>query len=509
LEESKVKEYEPIIDQSKVQLFIVEDQKDNSDYNETIKDVSRLIRDGNDRLQVQCKKGILLLGDTGAGKSTLAHLLSNRELKAIIEHESGDLLLDAVDPAPDIVIGHNMASETKVPNKCLGRNGTVIWDCPGFNDTDPVQEIANSFYIKRLFETTEEMRFVLVIPEPHLRISRGENFLATISSFMKVFSNIKTVAKDSIALVITQVPPHKKIINIANSIEKILNDNQSVTDEQRELVTYLAAMPALHLFYQPKEEGVFNADNLLREMERESCYIKTSPAMAGISVSPKALKCSELLLNSAKSNFNKILDVTVKAILDATSCMNNTQKNVLATNYSLVKDWIPDSIQYKVQDEKNEYFPQLDLLFRLQKELGSSAGSMPEGLEFLRRAFETIAKYAEYGNTALKHQIQDYGYCLRQQYEYVKFFTKVCGKELPEVHLIELLQICQGKVAENLEFHVSSLHIDPSQIDTGYYHKALSYLEQYPHSKSCAKLKAICYSGLAIIADIKVISKEL
>jgi tetratricopeptide (TPR) repeat protein len=147
---------------------------------------------------------------------------------------------------------------------------------------------------------------------------------------------------------------------------------------------------------------------------------------------------------------------------------------------------------------ENEHFPELDLLFRLQKILGvGQVGSMLEGLHVLQQALETIAEYAEFGNIALKNQIQDYGYCLKQQYEYVKFFAGVCGKELPVAHLNGLLQLCGAKVAENLEFQVSTLHIDQSKLDAGYYHKAISYLENYPNSKPCIKLKALCYSSLA------------
>ncbi|MFP3018079.1 MAG: hypothetical protein ACEY3E_04140 [Candidatus Tisiphia sp.] len=170
IEEAKVKEYVPEI--QVVKLFEVADgdnQFDNADQ-ATIKQVSHLIRDGNNRLQGHGKKGILLLGNTGAGKSTLAHLFSGRKLQAIFDNETDELVIDAMQPLDDIVIGHKLASETKIPNKCFAKDkDLIIWDCPGFNDTDPVQEIANSFYIKRLFETTEQLKFILVLPELVLR----------------------------------------------------------------------------------------------------------------------------------------------------------------------------------------------------------------------------------------------------------------------------------------------------------------------------------------------------
>ncbi|WP_342278329.1 hypothetical protein [Candidatus Tisiphia endosymbiont of Myopa tessellatipennis] len=80
-----------------MKLFEVADgnnQFDNDDQ-ATIKQVSNLIRDGNDRLQEHGKKGILLLGDTGAGKSTLAHLFSGRKLQAIFDDKTNELVIDA------------------------------------------------------------------------------------------------------------------------------------------------------------------------------------------------------------------------------------------------------------------------------------------------------------------------------------------------------------------------------------------------------------------------------
>jgi tetratricopeptide (TPR) repeat protein len=422
-------------------------------------------------------------------------------LKAIVDDKSGELIVDTMQPFADIVIGHRMASQTKIPNKCLA-DGTVIWDCPGFNDTDPVQEIANSFYIKKLFETTYEVKFVLVVPEHYLVRDKGNHFLATLSSFMKTFSNIEAI-DDSVSLVITQVTAHKQPQHIKNSIEQILADNESVTERQKILVNKLINS-SLHLFHKPKDEGEFNVVNPFEAMEGLSQYIKGSPDIANMSISMKALECALPLFSTAGSNFNKILEIMTKAILEATDCLKANPNNLFAQNYHIIKDMVPIAISHKnlPLHQENEHFPELDLLFGLQKILGSNqAGSMLEGLNVLQQALEAIAEYSGSGNIALKNQVQDYAYCLKQQYEYVKFFSGICGKELPAAHLTELLQLCGAKVAENLEFQVSSLHIDQSQLDADYYHKAIGYLEQYPNSKPCIKLKSLCYSGLAGIAE--------
>ncbi|WP_375331722.1 hypothetical protein [Candidatus Tisiphia endosymbiont of Temnostethus pusillus] len=501
IEEAKMKEY--ILEIPVVKLFEVADGDNqfDKDNQATIKQVSDLIRDGNDRLQEHGKKGILLLGNTGAGKSTLAHLFSGRELQAIFDNETDELVIDAMQPLANIVIGHKLASETKIPNKCFAKD-IIIWDCPGFNDTEPVQEIANSFYIKRLFETTDQLKFVLIIAESDLRSKRGNDFLETLSNFMKSFKDVGSIG-GSISLVITQVSKDKDTQHIRKSIERILTDNQRAKDEHKELVNKLKDC-SIHLFHRPNEEGELVAPDLLAAIDTSSKYSDVNGEMVNVTISKEAKECSSHLLNTASNNFNQLLEVIVKAIGNATKCLNVNPLNAFSENYHLVKDWIPSSINYNPlkQHSEGEYFLELELLSRLQQVFNKSIDSISNALINFQIAVEIFAEYAEFGNVQLQHQIQDYGYCLQQQYEYVKFFASVCKAELPDhAKIAELITACHTKVAENLEYQVSSLPIDKNQSDSAYYHEALKYLKNYQDSPACKNLKAIAYSCLATIAE--------
>ncbi|MDD9334877.1 MAG: hypothetical protein PV347_02365 [Rickettsiaceae bacterium] len=502
IEDAKMKEYIPEI--QVVKLFEVADgdnQFDNDDQ-ATIKQVSSLIRDGNDRLQEHGKKGILLLGDTGAGKSTLAHVFTGRKLQAIKNGVTNEMVIDAMQPLDDIVIGHKLASETKIPNKCLFKDLT-IWDCPGFNDTDPVQEIANNFYIKRLFETTNQLKFVLVVDESDLRSKRGSIFLETLYNFIKSFKDIEFI-EGSISLVVTHVSPNKNIQNIKESIDAILRDNQILNgipgakEKCKALINKLKEDCSIHLFYEPSEEGELVVPDLLAAIDTSSKYSDAKGDMVNITISKKAQECSSHLLNTASNNFNQLLEVMVKAIGNATKCSNVNPLNAFSENYHLVKDWIPSSIHYNnllPRHNKDEYFSELDLLSKLQKILNcKQMGSILDAIIILQQALEIFAEYAEPGNVQLQHQIQGYGYCLQQQYEYVKFFANVCKKvdELPDhTKFAELITACHAKVTENLEYQVSSLHIDEDKLDQVYYHKAIKYLEDYQDSPACKNLKAM------------------
>ena len=59
------------------------------------------------------------------------------------------------------MIGHAGDPATKIPASCDSDvKGLKIWDCPGFNDTSPVQEIANAFHIRRILENTGKVKLV-------------------------------------------------------------------------------------------------------------------------------------------------------------------------------------------------------------------------------------------------------------------------------------------------------------------------------------------------------------
>lgn len=77
-----------------------------------------------------------------------------------------DLLVEIDKNAEDYhlrpKIGHESVSMTTIPNKWLSKEefdecltDIIYWDCPGFEDTKgPFQDIANAFYVKRLFENS-------------------------------------------------------------------------------------------------------------------------------------------------------------------------------------------------------------------------------------------------------------------------------------------------------------------------------------------------------------------
>ena len=94
--------------------------------------LKRLIETGVSSIPVdkKHKEAILVIGDTGVGKTTILSYLARRKL--IIKIQVLNTILDS-DDKTGLKIGHDKFSETTVPSKILIDN-QVFFDCSGFKD---------------------------------------------------------------------------------------------------------------------------------------------------------------------------------------------------------------------------------------------------------------------------------------------------------------------------------------------------------------------------------------
>lgn len=74
-------------------------------------------------------EAIIVIGDTGVGKSTIMAFLSGAELT--VRYDGLKPTLDCLNPV--VKIGHEKYSETSVPTKVLIED-LAFYDCPGFRD---------------------------------------------------------------------------------------------------------------------------------------------------------------------------------------------------------------------------------------------------------------------------------------------------------------------------------------------------------------------------------------
>jgi hypothetical protein len=106
------------------------------------------------------KKGIAVMGGTGAGKSTAINYLNGCTMEKI--NRNGKNII-AVKPKsrggradPITSIGHGKKSMTFIPTSSLSSDGFFYIDCPGFFDTrGPAINIGNAVNTRKILEVMQ------------------------------------------------------------------------------------------------------------------------------------------------------------------------------------------------------------------------------------------------------------------------------------------------------------------------------------------------------------------
>jgi hypothetical protein len=158
------------------------------------------------------KKGIMVLGLTGTGKTTLINYLNGVPLVGMRKGLSWRVnLKNESHTLPcGFEIGHNVHSQTHLPSAYTPPGSDFSYlDNPGFKDTGGLEYgIANSFFRNEITENIDEFKFLLLVT-PNGLDERGQQFRDSMdgfSEFLEVFDseNAEGLSK-SIGIVVARV----------------------------------------------------------------------------------------------------------------------------------------------------------------------------------------------------------------------------------------------------------------------------------------------------------------
>lgn len=318
-----------------------------------LEETYRLIQQGDDYVQLEPETDIvLLLGITGAGKSTLSNFLAGINLTAVrLSPESANIYI--VDEDEKINnIESQFLSHTIFPEKLVDPIGTVYYDTPGFSDTRSLaHEVVASYFIRRVIDYAERVKFLLVI---------GKDFLDSRTAFIELIvqttSHIRNidVFRDSIALIVTKVPytyfgfinnevvyvsEKQEIQDIATNlinIKKFIQDSKNdatISNENRE--KYALAGSYIDILLQ-KNGDVYTKIGLMR-----------SPNQEGSLSDNKLMQESKISLNTViKDNLKFVVknadDLTETPMLERS--IERIEKS-LETIYQRIQDLLKDMIK--------------------------------------------------------------------------------------------------------------------------------------------------------------------
>ncbi|KAG4066107.1 hypothetical protein HA402_010309 [Bradysia odoriphaga] len=254
---------------------------------DSAEDVLNYIDNVQKRLNVtQNSNVILVIGNTGCGKSTLVHYVAGDysrmfALEPLNPNSVNFEIRDELDPELGRI---TLATESRtlIPVISMDENHNTWMDCPGFGDTrNETVEIATAFLIKRVIESASNIKIVLVMNYNSVTNSRDDfdNLLSRATQLMRNVSRFE----NSISLVVTKAPSFKMRgrhyidiyeDNIKNLTVHFMIDHRSLLETKgasRSKIQLIESVlgrstptnnndyyPKISIFWRPDEPGPFN-----------------------------------------------------------------------------------------------------------------------------------------------------------------------------------------------------------------------------------------------------------
>ena len=151
------------------------------------------------------KDAVMVVGGTGAGKSTLMHVLKGIPLALYKRKLDGKVFLTPTSPEQMLTgskIGATLKSETKHVNilSCHDESpgplsNLQIIDTPGFLDTTPEDEIVNAVTISKTMVNCKTLRVIFLFRESTLYDGKSQGFLSELTTLATLFKDFKKASQ--------------------------------------------------------------------------------------------------------------------------------------------------------------------------------------------------------------------------------------------------------------------------------------------------------------------------
>ena len=215
-------------------------------------------------VQAAGKEVLMVLGNTGTGKSTLLNCLLGCKMKLVKPRAlglSGVKRVAVVDPEsirPEVVIiGHGKQSHTFMPQIVpdLDHTHGACCDCPGFSDNRGAEiNIANAINTRRILQQARGVKAVFLTDYYGLLADRGRSIEAMANMCLQMFGSADNLRKhkDSVLLGITKAPLYEDDEPLTRSMVQSLLVQEN---------TPIAQILANRIFlFDPLDRGIDNSD---------------------------------------------------------------------------------------------------------------------------------------------------------------------------------------------------------------------------------------------------------
>ena len=435
-----------------------------------------MIKISTDKLGSQVEKNaILILGPTGAGKSTLTYLLANKPLRATV-NEEGIMIISSEEKLDGVVISAKKRSETQIPSKVIIKEDLVLWDCPGFTDTSDSQDIANAFYLQKVFEMTTSLKFVLVISEGQLHENRGSAFINILRHFGKLFKNPNSL-ENKISLVISRA--NKTMKQYSLTLNKILNENPTVNGLEN---WFKIVTKSIELFPLPKEEGLINSEkeikDILVNIERNTQYLETKKNSIEVVLSENAMFLAMVLFKEGAEKLQEIVTKIEKLCEDF-----NNVKNLKI--YSLIDEFSQKELYYSKENvNKNSHLMKL-LILESQNVFAKFCTSLLQKnsneffIEMTKEFASVIILVNQFRIEGQKFFIED----VNQRIIHIEFISKVSvDNNLLFQKILQIFQNFKLKLDSSRRSSINSIQVNENEENKHYFQRVNFFLDLIPEN---------------------------
>ncbi|XP_018022899.1 uncharacterized protein LOC108678914 [Hyalella azteca] len=194
----------------------------SSDNNTEISMIFQLLDEGEEKIQLneRYKSVSLVLGNTGAGKSTFLQWFAGNNDKLIAKREFGSSEAYLIEDLNRI--GNTTVKSRKIFPELVVHTGTddAYYDCPGFSDTRSTSmEIATTYFIKKVADYAEHVKLIFVVN--HSSVRRGVDRQDLMKLLRHVTDFISDIDKyrRSIAIIVTKIDPNYEEVNGIHNLD--------------------------------------------------------------------------------------------------------------------------------------------------------------------------------------------------------------------------------------------------------------------------------------------------
>lgn len=216
-------------------------------------DLRSRITEIEEKVPANLKKLVLILGDSGEGKSSLLNYIAEVPLEAKLDEELDEFEIITQKPVSGAEINKGSVSKTKMP-----AGWEKYWDCPGFDDTrGPEIELINAFSIYKLTENAMKVKILLVISENTIYGNRSQSFLKVINNVANCFDQTNNL-EQSLGLIVAKrekLTPNKLRKKFALLLAEQAKEENFTAAQKNILQSWISENSHIFFFDVPQQIG--------------------------------------------------------------------------------------------------------------------------------------------------------------------------------------------------------------------------------------------------------------